>query len=70
MHQAEVVGVVGPICLGRDGTGKSTMVKILAGEHEYDSGWVTADASISYKPQHIETNLDCTVQTWLDAEST
>lgn len=63
VHQAEVVGVVGP-----NGTGKSTMVKILAGEHEYDSGWVTADASISYKPQHIETNLDCTVQTWLDAE--
>ena len=63
VHQAEVVGVVGP-----NGTGKSTMVKILAGEHEYDGGWVTADASISYKPQHIETNMDCTVQTWLDAE--
>ena len=63
VHQAEVVGVVGP-----NGTGKSTMVKILAGDLEYDAGWVTANASISYKPQHIETNLDCTVQTWLDAE--
>ena len=63
VHQSEVVGVVGP-----NGTGKSTMVKILAGEHEYDAGWVTADASISYKPQHIDTDIDCTVQTWLDSE--
>ena len=44
------------------------MVKILAGELEYDGGWVTADASISYKPQHIDTDMDCTVQTWLDSE--
>jgi ATP-binding cassette subfamily E protein 1 len=63
VHQAEVVGVVGP-----NGTGKSTMIKILAGEHEYDAGWVTADATISYKPQHIDIDMDCTVQTWLDAE--
>ena len=56
------------LIIGTDGTGKSTMVKILAGEHEYDEGWVTADASISYKPQHIDTDMDCTVQTWLDAE--
>ena len=40
----------------------------LGGEHEYDEGWVTAGASISYKPQHIDTDMDCTVQTWLDAE--
>ncbi len=63
VHQAEVVGVVGP-----NGTGKSTMVKILAGEHEYDAGWVTADATVSYKPQHIDVDMDCTVQTWLDSE--
>ncbi|MBG45321.1 MAG: ribosome biogenesis/translation initiation ATPase RLI [Euryarchaeota archaeon] len=63
VHQSEVVGVVGP-----NGTGKSTMIKILAGEHEYDAGWVTEDASISYKPQHIDTEMDCDVQTWLNAE--
>ena len=63
VHQSEVVGVVGP-----NGTGKSTMIKILAGEHEYDAGWVTEDASISYKPQHIDIEMDCDVQTWLDSE--
>ena len=63
VHQSEVVGVVGP-----NGTGKTTMVKILAGESEYDAGWVTADARISYKPQHIDVDMDCNVQTWIDSE--
>ena len=44
------------------------MVKILAGESEYDAGWVTADARISYKPQHIDVDMDCNVQTWIDSE--
>ena len=63
VHRSEVVGVV-----GSNGTGKSTMIKILAGEHEYDAGWVTADATISYKPQHIDVDIDGSVQLWLDSE--
>ncbi len=63
VHRAEVVGVVGP-----NGTGKSTMIKILAGEHEYDAGWVSGDAKISYKPQHLDLDIDGTVQLWLDSE--
>ena len=63
VHRSEVVGVV-----GSNGTGKSTMIKILAGEHDYDAGWVTADATISYKPQHIDVDFDGSVQLWLDSE--
>jgi ATP-binding cassette subfamily E protein 1 len=63
VHRAEVVGVVGP-----NGTGKSTMIKMLAGELEYDAGWVSAGAKISYKPQHLDLDMEGTVQLWLDSE--
>ena len=60
---AEVVGVVGP-----NATGKTTLVKIIAGEIEPDEGWCTMDAKVSYKPQHVRSNFDGTVQEWLDSE--
>ena len=63
LHRGEVVGVVGP-----NGTGKTTMMKILAGLIEYDNGWVTDKPSVSYKPQHIDIDMDCSVQLWLDSE--
>ena len=63
IHRSEVVGVV-----GANGTGKTTMAKLIAGEMEYDAGWITAEASISYKPQHISVEHDLKVREWLDAE--
>ena len=63
VHRSEVVGVV-----GANGTGKTTMAKLIAGEMGYDAGWVTADAKISYKPQHVKAEHDLKVREWLDAE--
>ncbi|MBJ24267.1 MAG: ribosome biogenesis/translation initiation ATPase RLI [Euryarchaeota archaeon] len=63
IHRSEVVGVV-----GANGIGKSTLVKILAGEYDSDDGWITREAEISYKPQHVEPTFEGTVREWLDSE--
>ena len=63
IHRSEVVGVV-----GANGIGKSTLVKILAGEYDSDEGWITREAEISYKPQHVEPTFEGTVREWLDSE--
>ena len=63
VRSAEVVGVVVP-----NATGKTTMVKMIAGELEPDQGWCTMEATISYKPQHVNTDFDGSVQDWLDTE--
>jgi len=63
VKSAEVVGVVGP-----NATGKTTLVKIIAGEMDPDEGWCTMDAKVSYKPQHVRTDFEGTVQEWLDSE--
>ena len=63
VHSSEVVGVVGP-----NATGKTTMVKMIAGELEMDGGWCTMEAKVSYKPQHVRADFEGTVQEWLDTE--
>ena len=63
VRSAEVVGVVGP-----NATGKTTMVKMIAGEMEPDQGWCTMEAVVSYKPQHVNTDFEGTVEDWLNTE--
>jgi ATP-binding cassette subfamily E protein 1 len=63
VRSAEVVGVVGP-----NSTGKTTMVRMIAGEMELDQGWCTMDSKVSYKPQHVSTDFEGTVMEWLDSE--
>lgn len=49
--------------MGKNGAGKSTMMKIIAGEQKPTRGKVNApkDAVIAYLPQHLLTEDDCTV---------
>jgi len=49
--------------MGKNGAGKSTMMKIVAGEQKGTTGHVRApkDAVIAYLPQHLLTQDDCTV---------
>ncbi len=57
IHMGEVVGCVGP-----NATGKTTFVKMLAGEVKPDKGSVKVDFKISYKPQYIKHDFDGTVE--------
>ncbi|MFQ6059889.1 MAG: ribosome biogenesis/translation initiation ATPase RLI, partial [Thermoplasmata archaeon] len=53
----EVVGVVGP-----NATGKTTFVKMLAGEIKPTAGTVSSEVKVSYKPQYLETRFSGTVR--------
>ncbi len=60
LREGEVLGIVGP-----NGIGKSTFVKILAGEIEPDEGDPGIDVKISYKPQYIKADMPIQVQDFL-----
>ncbi len=62
IRKGEVVGAVGP-----NATGKTTFVKMLAGEIEPTSGEVEGEVSVSYKPQYIKPEFDGTVREMLSA---
>src|SRR6187200_1354407 len=49
--------------MGKNGAGKSTMLKIIAGANKPTKGKISApkDAVIAYLPQHLLTADDCTV---------
>ncbi len=50
LPKKHVIGV-----LGENGLGKTSFVKILAGEIKPDSGSISANVKISYKPQYIHS---------------
>jgi ATP-binding cassette subfamily E protein 1 len=60
LRVGEVLGIVGP-----NGIGKSTFVKILAGEIKPDEGDPGIDVKISYKPQYIKADIPIQVQDFL-----
>jgi len=62
IKKGEVVGAVGP-----NATGKTTFVKMLAGEVNPTSGEITTGTSVSYKPQYIKPEFEGTVRELLAA---
>ncbi len=63
LRQGQVVGVIGP-----NGTGKSTFVKIMAGELKPESGGLSASLKTSYKPQSPPSEYNETVLEFLERE--
>ena len=63
IRKGESIGVVGP-----NATGKTTFVKLLAGEIKPTKGKVEGDWELSYKPQYIRTEFEGTVQELLEKE--
>jgi len=57
IKMGESVGVVGP-----NATGKTTFVKMLAGEISPDGGNIDAKVKVAYKPQYITGDFDGTVR--------
>jgi ATP-binding cassette subfamily E protein 1 len=62
IKKGEVIGAVGP-----NATGKTTFVKMLAGEISPTAGNVIGEVRISYKPQYIKPEFDGTVRELLYA---
>ncbi len=61
--KGEVVGILGP-----NGIGKTTFVKVLAGEEKPDAGTPGIDEKISYKPQYISLEYEGTVREWISEQ--
>jgi ATP-binding cassette subfamily E protein 1 len=59
----EVVGIV-----GANATGKTTFIRMLAGELVPTRGDLESPLPIAYKPQYIEAKFEGTVEEWLRLE--
>ena len=56
IRRGEIVGILGP-----NGIGKTTFVKILAGQEESDDKQKFGELTVSYKPQYIAADYSGTV---------
>ena len=61
IRRGEVLGVMGANALG-----KTTMMKIISGREEPDSGTIDKKIKISYKPQYLQNDIDIDVITLLN----
>lgn len=57
IYTGEIVGI-----LGRNGLGKTTFARLLAGAVEPDDGSAEVNLTISYKPQYLDPSFDGTVR--------
>jgi ATP-binding cassette subfamily E protein 1 len=64
LKEGEIIGI-----LGGNALGKTTFMKIIAGEEKTDEGDVKCKARISYKPQYLNAESDGDVKTLLDRAS-
>ena len=61
IRQGEIIGIVGPNAIG-----KTTFVKMLAGDIEPTKGKVEYDIKVSYKPQYITPDFKGTVRDFFE----
>ncbi|MEM3538957.1 MAG: ribosome biogenesis/translation initiation ATPase RLI [Nitrososphaerales archaeon] len=61
LKEGEIIGI-----LGGNALGKTTFMRIIAGEEKTDEGEVKCKARISYKPQYLYAESDEDVKTFLD----
>ncbi len=61
VRKGEVLGIMGANALG-----KTTMMKMIAGVENPDSGEVSKKTKIAYKPQYLQNDIDVEVVAMLD----
>ncbi len=61
IHAGEAIGIV-----GANGLGKSTYIKLLAGQLTPDTGTVPEQLTVSWKPQYLSADRSQTVRAQLD----
>jgi len=61
LRKGEIIGILGPNAIG-----KTTFVKMLAGEIQPTKGKIEYDIKVSYKPQYISPDFNGTVRDFLE----